>query len=139
MWHHWMWGVYMAAFFMAYMGKWVRRSNVITAAEWMKTRFGDDKGGKLARSTYALMAVITLASFIGYAFQGIGKFASVYISLEPLAAIISSPGLSQFILANQANILAVLVITITTVYVIMGGLYSVVVTDVFQTVILSNI
>jgi Na+/proline symporter len=137
MWHHWMWGVYMAAFFMAYMGKWVRRSNVMTAAEWMKTRFGDNTGGKLARSTYALMAVITLASFIGYAFQGIGKFASVYISLEPLAAMISTPALNQFILANQANILAVLVITITTIYVIMGGLYSVVVTDVFQTVILT--
>jgi len=75
MWHPWMWGVYMAGFFMAYMGKWVRRSNVMTAAEWMQTRFGDDKGGRLARTTYALMAVLTLASFIGYAYQGIGKFA----------------------------------------------------------------
>ena len=137
MWHHWMWGVYMAAFFMAYMGKWVRRSNVMTAAEWMKTRFGDDRGGRLARSTYALMAVLTLASFIGYAYQGIGKFASVYISLEPVAMIISSPGLSQFILNHQADILAIIVITITTIYVIMGGLYSVVVTDVFQTLILT--
>jgi len=59
MWHHWMWGVFMAAFFMAYMGKWVRRSNVMTAAEWMQTRFGDDKGGRLARTTYALMATPT--------------------------------------------------------------------------------
>ena len=40
MWHHWMWGFMLGAFFMAYMGKWVRRSNVLTAAEWMKTRFG---------------------------------------------------------------------------------------------------
>jgi hypothetical protein len=31
----------MGAFFLAYMGKWVRRSNVMTAAEWMKTRFAD--------------------------------------------------------------------------------------------------
>jgi Na+/proline symporter len=137
MWHHWMWGIYMAAFFMAYMGKWVRRSNVMTAAEWMKTRFGDNTSGRLARSTYALMAVITLSSFIGYDFQGIGKFASVYISLEPLASIFSSPALSNFILANQATILAVLVMTITTMYVMLGGLYSVVVTDVFQTIILT--
>lgn len=137
MWHHWMWGVYMAAFFMAYMGKWVRRSNVMTAAEWMKTRFGDDSGGKLARSTYALMAVITLASFIGYAFQGIGKFASVYISMDPLANFFSSPAITEFLLTNHAHILAVTIISITTLYVIMGGLYSVVVTDVFQTVILT--
>ena len=25
-WNHWMWGFLMAAFFMSYMGKWVRRS-----------------------------------------------------------------------------------------------------------------
>ncbi len=137
MWHHWMWGVYMAAFFMAYMGKWVRRSNVMTAAEWMETRFGKDHGGKLARSTYALMAVLTLASFIGYAYQGIGKFASVYISLEPLATIIPSPDISQFVLNHQADILAIIVISITTFYVIIGGLYSVIVTDVFQTLILT--
>jgi Na+/proline symporter len=137
MWHHWMWGVYMAAFFMAYMGKWVRRSNVMTAAEWMKTRFGDDKGGRLARSTYALMAIVTLSSFIGYAYQGIGKFASVYISLEPIANLFSSSFLQSFILNHQADILAITVMSITTLYVIMGGLYSVVVTDVFQTVILT--
>ncbi|MEN8191628.1 MAG: hypothetical protein ABFS12_02350 [Bacteroidota bacterium] len=137
MWHHWMWGVYMAAFFMAYMGKWVRRSNVMTAAEWMETRFGKDKGGKLARSTYALMAVLTLTSFIGYAYQGIGKFASVYISLEPLASLVSSPELNEFIINHQADILAIIIIGITTFYVIIGGLYSVIVTDVFQTLILT--
>jgi Na+/proline symporter len=137
MWHHWMWGVFMAAFFMAYMGKWVRRSNVMTAAEWMETRFGNDRGGRLARGTYALMAVLTLASFIGYAYQGIGKFASVYISLEPLAALVKNPWLNQFIMSHQADILAIVIIGITTLYVILGGLYSVIVTDVFQTIILT--
>lgn len=137
MWHHWMWGVYMAAFFMAYMGKWVRRSKVMTAAEWMQTRFGIDKGGRLARTTYALMAVLTLASFIGYAYQGIGKFSSVYISLEPLTAIFSSQVLNDFIITYESDILAVIIIGITTLYVILGGLYSVIVTDVFQTIILT--
>ncbi|MDX1813150.1 MAG: hypothetical protein R3240_14440, partial [Gammaproteobacteria bacterium] len=137
MWHHWMWGVYMAAFFMSYMGKWVRRSNVMTAAEWMKTRFGDDRGGRFARTTYALMAVLTLASFIGYAYQGIGKFASVYISLDPVVPHIPWPWLAQFITSHQTDVLAIMIMTITTLYVILGGLYSVVVTDVFQTVILT--
>ena len=137
MWHHWMWGVYMAAFFMAYMGKWVRRSNVMTAAEWMKTRFGDDTGGRLARTAYAIMAVLTLASFIGYAYQGIGKFASVYISLDPLVKIIPLSILSNFIQNHQPDILAILIISITTLYVVVGGLYSVVFTDVIQTLILT--
>jgi len=137
MWHHWMWGVYMAAFFMAYMGKWVRRSNVMTAAEWMKTRFGSDAGGRLARTAYAIMAILTLCSFIGYAYQGIGKFASVYISLQPLSHLFSNPSIQSAILNHQADILAILIISITSLYVILGGLYSVVLTDVIQTVILT--
>ena len=48
-WNHWMWGFLMAAFFMSYMGKWVRRSRVMTGAEWMITRFGDRPDGRAAR------------------------------------------------------------------------------------------
>ena len=117
MWVHWMWGVMMGAFFMSYMGKWVRRSNVVTGAEWMVTRFGNDTGGRIARLSYAAMAVTTLAGFIGYAFQGIGKFAAVYIPLEPYVC-------------------GLIIIGTTTLYVLLGGLYGVVFTNVIQTVIL---
>ena len=118
MWHHWMWGWMMGAFFLAYMGKWVQRSRVMTGAEWMVTRFGDDASGRAARTAYAFMAVVTQAVFIGYAFQGIGKFVSEYIGLPPAAC-------------------AILIFAATTLYVLLGGLYSVVVTDVIQTVILT--
>ena len=137
MWHHWMWGFLMGAFFLSYMGKWVRRSNVMTAAEWMKTRFGSDAGGRLARTAYALMAVLTLASFVGYAYQGIGKFASVYIPLESMAQYTSNPWLRHIFTTHEPDCLAVLIIGITTLYVVLGGLYSVVVTDVIQTIILT--
>jgi len=106
MWNHWMWGWMMGAFFLAYMGKWVQRSGVMTGAQWMATRFGEDRGGRVARTAYAFMAVITQATFIGYAFQGIGKFASVYIDLPPATC-------------------ALIVIGTTTLYVLLGGLYSV--------------
>jgi len=137
MWHHWMWGFLMGAFFMSYMGKWVRRSKVMTAAEWMKTRFGTDAGGELARTAYAVMAVITLACFVGYAYQGIGKFASVYIPLESLAQYTSVPWVRTLLTEYEPDILAVMIIGATTLYVILGGLYSVVVTDVIQTIILT--
>ena len=117
MWIHWMWGVMMGAFFMSYMGKWVRRSNVVTGAEWMLTRFGNNRGGKIARLSYTIMAITTLTAFIGCAFQGIGKFASVYIPLEPSTC-------------------AIIIIGTTTLYVLLGGLYGVVFTNVIQTVIL---
>jgi Na+/proline symporter len=118
MWNHWMWGWMMGAFFLAYMGKWVNRSRVMTGAEWMRTRFGSGRGGQVARTAYALMAVLTQATFIGYAFQGIGKFASVYVPLS-------------------APVCALIVIGTTTLYVLLGGLYGVVVTDVIQTVVLT--
>ena len=118
MWNHWIWGFLMGAFFLAYMGKWIRRSNVMTGAEWMLTRFGDGAQGVAARSAYALMAVVTMVGFVGYAFQGIGKFASVYIDLEPRTC-------------------ALAIFAITTTYVLLGGLYSVVITDVIQTIILT--
>jgi Na+/proline symporter len=137
MWHHWMWGFLMGAFFLAYIGKWVRRSNVMTAAEWMKTRFGDETAGRLARTAYALMAIFTLASFVGYAFQGIGKFASVYIPLESLAARFEAPWIQALLTDHKAAFLAVVIIGITTLYVVLGGLFSVVVTDVLQTVVLT--
>ncbi len=137
MWHHWMWGFLMGAFFLAYMGKWVRRSNVMTAAEWMKTRFGDGTAGRLARTAYALMAILTLASFIGYAFQGIGKFASVYIPLEALASRVEVPWIHTLLTEQKAAFLAVMIIGITTLYVVLGGLFSVVVTDVIQTIVLT--
>ena len=137
MWHHWMWGFLMGAFFMVYMGKWVRRSNVMTAAEWMQTRFGSGPAGKLARTTSALIAVLFTACFIGYAYQGIGKFAAVYIPLETLVQYTSSPCLRHIFMVHEPDCLAVLIIGITTLYVVLGGLYSVVVTDVVQTIILT--
>jgi solute:Na+ symporter, SSS family len=137
MWHHWMWGFMMGAFFLAYMGKWVRRSRVMTAAEWMKTRFGDGPPGRLARTAYALMAILTLSSFVGYAFQGIGKFASVYIPLESLASRIHVSWIQALLTDHKAAFLAVLIMGATTLYVVLGGLFSVVVTDVIQTIVLT--
>jgi Na+/proline symporter len=137
MWHHWMWGFLMGGFFLAYMGKWVRRSRVLTAAEWMKTRFGDGRAGRLARTVYALMAILTQASFLGYAFQGIGKFAAVYVPLEKLGAHTSIPWLRSLFLDYEPQVLAATVIGLTTLYVVLGGLFSVVITDVVQTVILT--
>jgi Na+/proline symporter len=118
MWNHWMWGFLMGAFFLAFMGKWVRRSGVITGAEWMVTRFGNGPAGRTARIAYALMAVVTLAAFLGYSFEGVGKFVAVYTGWNPQAC-------------------AVAMFLITTVYVLLGGLYSVVITDIIQTVILT--
>lgn len=122
-WNHWMWGFLMAAFFMSYMGKWVRRSRVMTGAEWMITRFGDRADGRAARYAYALMAVITLVGLTGYGFEGIGKFSAEYVQtgLEPEANV---------------RVCALAVFGIATIYTLLGGLEAVVITNVLQTCIL---
>ena len=118
MWVHMMWGVFMGAFFMAYMGRWVRSSQVLTPAEWMRFRFGNGNGGKLAQLSYAIMAIVTLTASIGYAFQGVGKFASVYLPFSPSTC-------------------ALFIMGFTTFYASLGGFRAVVFSDVIQTVILS--
>ncbi|MBE3097510.1 MAG: sodium:solute symporter, partial [Planctomycetes bacterium] len=118
MWNHWMWGFLMGAFFLAYMGKWVRRSKVMTGDEWMLTRFGPGPAGRTARLAYALMAVVTMVAFIAYSFQGIGKFTAIYVDADPKTC-------------------AAVIFAATTLYVLLGGRYSVVITDVIQTIILT--
>lgn len=122
-WNHWMWGFMMAAFFMAFMGKWVRRSRVMTGAEWMITRFGDRGDGRAARYAYALMAVVTLVGLISYAFEGVGKFSAEYVQtgLDP---------------ETNIRVLAIGLFAITTIYTLLGGLEAVVITHVLQTIIL---
>lgn len=134
-WHFQMCGFILPAFCLAFMGKWVRRSNVITGAEWMVTRFGTGTAGQVARSAYAILAVVTCVSFIGYAFQGIGKFAQMFISAESLAIYL--PFATEYLIEYKAHTLALLIFGFTTVYIAFGGLYGVVLTDMIQTVILT--
>ncbi len=135
MWIHWIWGFLAGAFLMVYMGRWVRKSEVMTGAEWMKTRFGDDTGGRSARFTYAAMAVLVTVSAIAYAYQGIGKFMAVYVPLDEWIDPATTWG--RFFVEYEADVMAILVIGLTTLYVLFGGLMSVVVTDVVQTIILT--
>ena len=58
-WIQWEWGFLATACFAAFMGKWLRRTGVMTGAEWMTVRFGEDRGGQLRpRVSYAVMAVV---------------------------------------------------------------------------------
>ena len=120
LWVHWLWGFMMGAFLMSYTGKWVRRSKVITGAQWMRTRFGPGREGEAARGVMTFMAILFAVSMIAYDFTGIGTFASVFF-----------PGWSP-------QICGILIIGATTLYVVLGGQYSVAITQLAQTVILTG-
>lgn len=118
MWVQWIWGFIIPVFYMAYMGKWIRRSGVMTGSEWMETRFGSGKAGEAARGAYTLYAVLTITAFLAYGATGMGKFGSVYLPFNE-------------------HVCAALIIGITGIYVIMGGFHGVVLVEIFQTIVLS--
>ena len=118
-WIQWMWGFLIAVFYFAYMGKWIRRSGVLTGAEWMVLRFGSGAGGEAARLAYTLFAVLTLTTFIGYTAVGMGKFITVFVDVNPQVG-------------------AAVVVALTGVYVILGGFQGMILVEVLQTVILST-
>lgn len=119
-WMPWMWPTFNQIFFMIYMSIWVRRSNVLTGAEWITTRFGTDRGAELSRFSVVVFALVSVIGFLTYAFIGIGKFASIFLPWD---------------LAPEMY--AVILMGITTIYVTLGGMYSVVVTDLIQYTLLS--
>ena len=119
-WLPWLWPMFNQIFLMVYLAVWLRRSNVLTGAEWIRTRFGDDKGGELSHISVVIFALISVVGFIAYSFQGIGKFLAVFFPWE------ISP-----------NVYALIIMAVTTVYVILGGMHSVVITDIIQYIIMT--
>ena len=119
-WIPWVWPTFNQIFLMVYVGMWLRRSNVLTGAEWIKTRFGRGIGANLAHISVVLFALINVVFMIAYAFKGIGKFAQILLPWS----------VSQ-------NTYAFIILTITTVYVVKGGMYSVVLTEVLQFAIMT--
>ncbi len=118
MWVHWLWGFPITAFYLAYMGRWIRSSDAMTGAEWMKTRFGDGKAGDIARLSYTLFAILTITALLGYGAIGMGKFGSIFLPFSPFVC-------------------AVLILGVTGVYVVAGGFHGIVRVEILQTIVLS--
>ncbi|HVO75151.1 MAG TPA: sodium:solute symporter family protein [Ignavibacteriaceae bacterium] len=131
-WIPWIWPVFNQIFLMIYLSPWLRRSNVMTGAEWMKTRFGTGKGATLSHFIVVIFALISVIGFLSYGFKGIGKFAAAF-----LPSLVTNPHtLMQYPQIN-ANLYALILMSITTLYVVKGGMMSVVATEVVQYCILS--
>ncbi len=132
MWLPWLWPVFNQIFLMVYMSAWLRRSNVMTGAEWIKTRFGSGKGGTLSHIIVVVFALIGVIGFLSYGFKGIGEFAVAF--LPPL---VTNPATLQAHPDINANLYGLILMAITSLYVIKGGMFSVVITEVLQYAILT--
>lgn len=119
-WIPWLWPTFNQIFLMVYLSAWLRRSNVLTGAEWITTRFGTGKGANLAHLSVVFFALVSVVGFLAYAFKGIGKFAQVFLPWD------LSP-----------DTYALIILAITTLYVVKGGMLSVVFTEVMQFTIMT--
>ncbi len=149
------------AIWLAFMGKWHRRSGVTTTAEWMELRFGRGTQGRLARYTAAFTYLIITVGMVTFFLVASGKFLADFVpdrfdvptSVEmaqvsqeigqlqgsELAADTHRLGQleSQYAQMQEARQSAVVWLSVgmavvALVYTMVSGLYGVVWTDVFQ-------
>jgi len=119
-WIPWLWPTFNQIILMVFLSAWLRRSNVLTGAEWIKTRFGTGKGANLAHISVVIFALVSVVGFLAYAFKGIGKFAQVFLPWD-----------------LTPDMYALIILSITTLYVVKGGMLSVVFTEVLQFIIMT--
>ena len=128
-WIPWLWPVWNQVFVMVFLAVWIRRSNVMTGASWILTRFSG-AGGQLSKNIIIVFAVVSAVGFVAYFFEGIGKFCD---SILPWDLAFSS----DLISISSENMYALIIVGITTIYTLRGGMMSVVATEVFQYVIMT--
>ncbi len=114
---HIAWGFFMMAIYMAYQAKYIRRSGVMTPAEWNVTRFGDTKQTDLLRLAIAAFILFSMILTLMYVAVGTGKFAEEFVPLPRWAS-------------------TSIVFLVVGVYVTFGGFFGVVWTDIFQTTLI---
>lgn len=115
----WLWPVFNQIFMMVYLSAWLRRSGAVTGAEWITLRFGRDAGAEASRISVVIFALVSVIAFTGYAYVGIREFAAIFL-----------PG------SFSPDAYALTIIAATTLYTVVGGLYSVVLTDLIQFLIM---
>jgi solute:Na+ symporter, SSS family len=125
-WIPWLWPVFNQIVLMVFLSTWLRRSGVMTGAEWIRFRFGDGRGAQLAHMIVVLFALVNVIGFLAYGFIGIGKFTASFMPWQLSADA-----------ATNANLWGLVVTALTTLYVIKGGMFSVVATEVLQYAIMT--
>ncbi|MDB5108942.1 MAG: sodium:solute symporter [Mucilaginibacter sp.] len=124
-WIPWLWPVWNQVFIFVYLAIWMRRSGAMTGAQWITFRFGDGKGAKLSHIIIVIFAVISVVGFIAYFFEGIGKYCTAILPWD------LSTNIAGWQLSSE-RAYALIIVTLTTIYTVKGGMYSVVATEILQ-------
>ncbi len=115
---HVFWGWFMICLYMAYQAKYIRRSGVMTFAEWNQTRFGATRDAEAARIAAALFLLALMVCNLMYMAVGTGKFVEEFLPLPRWQS-------------------SLLVFGVVGTYVTLGGFFGVILTDIFQTILIA--
>lgn len=129
-WLPWLWPVWNQVFVFVYLAIWLRRSNVMTGAEWISYRFGNGKGAQLSHVIIVIFAVFSVLGFMAYFFEGIGKYATAILPWD-----LGFQFLGHEISSSESY--ALIICSLTALYTIKGGMHSVVATEVMQFAIMT--
>lgn len=132
-WVPWLWPVFNQIFLMIYLSAWLRRSNVLTGAEWIKTRFGVGAGSNMSHIIVVAFAILSALGFLSYGFIGIGKFIEAFVPWSRISHLVPFDLLPE----QVPYFYGIIVTSIATLYVILGGMMSIVWTDVLQFTIMT--
>jgi len=114
---HFGWGFFGMAMFMAFQAKYIRRSGVMTPAEWMETRFGKGRETELLRTIIAAFILLSMLLTLIYVAVGTGKFAEEFVPLPRWESTL-------------------IIFIVVGIYVTLGGFFGVIWTDLFQTLLI---
>ncbi len=115
---HIFWGWLIICFYMAFQAKYIRRSGVMTFAEWNEGRFGTDRDAEYARIAAATFLLILMIFNLMFMAVGTGIFAEEFLPFNRWQS-------------------ALVVFGVVGIYVTLGGFFGVILTDVFQTMLIA--
>jgi len=93
-------------FMLLWTGKWHRRSNCMTGAEWQVYRFGPGVGASFARLLSAISGVIFNVAMLAYLIKGRGCSCRCFMPFSP-------------------TVCALIMVFVTVVYTLLSGFYGV--------------
>jgi SSS family solute:Na+ symporter len=128
-WIPWLWPVFNQVFMMAYLSRWLRRSNATTGAEWLATRFGQSGTGvRASHNIVVAFALLSCLGFMAYGFVGLGKFMQIFIPWETIRQYIPFRIPANYI----PHFYGIIFTLFAMFYSILGGMHSIVLGDVIK-------
>ncbi|MES1216424.1 MAG: sodium:solute symporter family protein, partial [Bacteroidota bacterium] len=133
-WIPWLWPVFNQVFLMMFLSKWLRRSNAITGAQWLTSRFGNKGPGvKASHNIVVVFALLGCFGFLAYGFVGLGKFIEIFVPWENVKEYVPFTISKEFV----PHLYGIVFTVFAMFYSILGGMHSIVLGDVIKYIIMA--